>query len=170
MARHKMGFRKTLRQQLEDANAADRYYAAMSGREPQNQSVIAPKRERAAPVQREGAVLRDVLDFLYKHPLTLFVCRQNSGSASYEAKSGRYAPVKFYDIIKRPEKMRIVDVWGFLVDGRPYAIETKAPGWKRPTDDREIEQAAFLDMILSCGGVALFCTDVSQVAEALDAR
>ena len=126
-----MGFRKTLRDQLAEANKADRYYAAMAGVEPQNQSEIAPKRERAAPVQREAPVVAAISELLAVHPHVLIAVRQNSGMASYEAKSGRYAPVHFYKLLGTNAKYTtITDFWGLLRNGRPFAIEAKAPGFK----------------------------------------
>ena len=167
MARRRMGFKPTLREQLESANKADRYYAAMAGVEPQNQSVIAPKRERAAPISREGPVVAAISELLAVHPKVAFAVRQNSGMASYEAKSGAYAPVYFYRILTEPKTFTITDFWGFLRDGRMYAFEAKAPGFKAPHGEREFKQAAFLSLVANCGGISGFVTDVSQVAEAL---
>ena len=121
-------------------------------------------RQRATP---ESEILSAVTDLLCAHPKVIFVCRQNSGMASYEAKTGRYAPVHFYKILKAPARMTIVDVWGLLTDGRMYAVETKNSAWVRPTNDREERQAAFLAMVRHHGGLALFATDAAQVAEAL---
>lgn len=119
----------------------------------------------AAPLEQD--VIRAIKALLAVHPRVLFACRQNSGAASYEAKSGRYAPVKFYEIVKAPERVTVPDFWGLLRDGRMFACEAKRPGWTKPTDDREYKQAEFLAMVRNCGGVALFATDAEQVAEAL---
>lgn len=121
-------------------------------------------RNRATP---ESEILSAVTDLLCAHPKTVFVCRQNSGMASYEAKTGRYAPVHFYKILKAPSKMTIVDVWGLLNDGRMFAVETKNSAWIRPSNDREERQAAFLALIRKHGGIGIFATDAQQVAEAL---
>ena len=121
---------------------------------------------RAKPVQREAPILAAVCELLAHHPKVLFAARQNSGMASYEAKSGRYAPVFFYRILTH-NNLTLPDVWGILKDGRFLAVECKAPPFKEPRNDREFRQANFLMLVRNLGGVALFCTDVSQVEEAL---
>lgn len=96
----------------------------------------------------------------------LFAVRQNSGAASYEAKSGKYAPVHFYRILTS-QPVTITDFWGILRDGRMLAIEAKAPGWKEPRTDREFKQAAFLMLVRNCGGIGIFATSADDVANAL---
>lgn len=127
----------------------------------------APKRERAAPRQLEAPVVAGIADLLAVHPRVLFAVRQNTGAASYEAATGRYAPVYFYKILTG-QPMTITDFWGLLRDGRPFAIEAKAPGWKAPKDDRERRQWAFLAMIRNCGGAAGFATSVEEAKAILD--
>ena len=169
MSRKPLGFKPTLRQQKEQVNTALRWMATMSGK-PIPEGVlntIAPKRERAAPVQREAPVVAAIAELLAVHPKVLFAVRQNSGMASYEAKSGRYAPVFFYRIITS-QPVTIPDFWGILRDGRMFACEAKAPGWKHPSGDREMRQAAFLAMVRNCGGVALFAWEASMVADAME--
>jgi len=131
---------------------------------------LKPGKPRQAPVSREGPVVRAVCELLEIHPKTALVVRQNSGSASYEQASGKWAPINFYMLWKPTSKeVTIPDVWGLLKDGRFYAFECKAPGFKHPRDDRERRQAAFLMLIRNCGGIARFVTDVQQVQEALNA-
>ena len=129
-------------------------------------------RPRAAPRQLEGAVLTAISELLAAHPRVLWVARFNSFAASrYDEKTGRQIPVWTHRILRQPEKTRMPDFFGLYSQGGadcfPLAIEAKAPGWTKPHDDREREQAAFLRMIIDCGGVALFATSADQVAEAL---
>ena len=127
---------------------------------------LAPVRPRAKPRQLEAPVVAAIAELLAVHPKVLFAVRQNSGMASYEAKSGKYAPVFFYRILTK-QPMTIPDFWGVLRDGRMLAIEVKAPGFVEPRTDTERRQAAFLAMVRNCGGVGLFATSADQVAEAL---
>ena len=167
------GFRKSLRDTLAANNAADRYYAAMAGVEPQAQSVIAPKRAytKSAPEELEGATLRAVGDLLAVHPRVLLAVRQNGGAMEYRGAGGRPVPVWFYRIIREPRdvKVRIADYWGFLTDMRPFAVECKRRNWTAPHGEREQSQAAFLGMIRALGGIGIFATDAQQVADALAA-
>lgn len=185
------GFRRSHRETLLANNAADAYYAAMSGKPPQAQAYVRPK--RAQPVSRsatnidrvhsqaeieranhpkEAAVLRAISDLLEVHPRVVCAWRQNSGAASYDAKDGKYRPIHFYSWIRRPARMRLPDIVGLMLrkDGlglAPLAIEAKREGWTKPTDDREYEQAAYLELVRSHYGVALFATSADQVAAAL---
>lgn len=167
MARRRFGFPPTLKQQLENANKADRFYAAMAGVPPANQSVIAPSKPRAAPRALEAPVVAAISELLSVHPKVAFAVRQNSGAASYEAKSGRYAPVHFYRILGHQQDLTISDFWGFLGDGRMFAFEAKAPGWVGARNPREIRQSNFLVLVVRHGGIAHFVTDAAQVAELL---
>lgn len=45
--------------------------------------------------------------------------------------------------------------------GRFIALEVKLPGWKKPRNAHEREQAEFIDMINNAGGLAAFVTSVS---------
>lgn len=47
--------------------------------------------------------------------------------------------------------------------GRFIAVEVKRPGWRfNPNDKREQAQKAFIDLIISRGGVAGFCQSVDD--------
>jgi len=48
-------------------------------------------------------------------------------------------------------------------NARMFAIECKRRNWTKPTDQREHEQAAFLQMVRDAGGVGLFATCVEDV-------
>ena len=117
-------------------------------------------------------MLRAISELLEVHPRVVIAWRQNAGAASYDAKDGRYRPIHFYSWIRRPAKMRLPDIVGMILrkDGlglAPLAIEAKRAGWSKPTDEREYDQAAYLELIRSHYGVALFATSADQVAEAL---
>jgi hypothetical protein len=174
MAR-RFGFKPKLRELQQQSLTAQRFLAMGAPDEKRDAALafideqaakIKPVRARAAPRQLEAPVVNAIAELLAVHPRVLFAVRQNSGAASYEAKSGKYAPVHFYRILTS-QPVTITDFWGILRDGRMFACEAKAPGWKRPSGDREIKQALFLSMITNCGGVALFATDAAQVAAAL---
>lgn len=166
--RKPLGFKKSLRDQRIEVNKALRHMQILSGRPMPDGLLneIAPKRERASPRQLEAPVVAAISDLLAIHPKVLFAVRQNSGSASYEAASGKWAPVKFYYILTT-QPVTITDFWGILRDGRVLAIEAKAPGFKGPRTDREFKQAAFLMMVRNVGGVALFADSVDDVNQAL---
>ena len=115
----------------------------------------------------EKDVLRSIKQLLAAHPRVKFACRQNSGSASFEAASGKWQPVSFYEIVRTPVNVTLPDLWGFLITGQAFFIEVKRPGFVKPRDVREETQAAFLDMMRSLGAIALFATDAQQVADAL---
>jgi len=164
-------FKKRLRDTMK-ASAA--YMAAMTPggmpadlQEALDRSMPAEAKKRAAPRQLEAPVVAAISELLAVHPRVLFAVRQNSGMASYEAKSGNYAPVYFYRLLRHGKDVTITDFWGILRDGRMLAIEAKAPGWSKPRNDRELAQANFLALIRNIGGVALFATSADQVAEAL---
>lgn len=175
----RFGFRPKLREQLHASNAAQRQllaamdpsdprYAANKARLDSERAEIKPVSARAAPRQLEAPVVAAVAELLRVHPKVLWAARFNSGAA------GDHSQVKFHWFVRRPEKMRLPDFYGELgfkhtcgAWTKPLAIEVKAPGWTKPRDDREREQAAFLAMIRSAGGVALFATSAEQVAEAL---
>lgn len=114
----------------------------------------------------EAPVLKAVGELLAVHPRVLFAVRQNTGAMHYE-RDGRPVPIWFYRIVRKPEDMTIVDFWGLLRDGKPFAFECKKPSWTKPTKDHELKQAAFLRMIECIGGVSRFVTDVRQADEAL---
>jgi hypothetical protein len=167
MARIK--FKPTLREQRQNVDAALRWQAALSGRPvpPELLNNVAPKRERAAPRQLEAPVVAAISELLARHPKVLWMLRVNAGMASYEAKSGKWAPVHFHRWLRSPSPMRMPDFYGMLVDGRSIALEAKKPTWQKPTDQREREQADFLLCIRERGGIGAFVTSADQVSEIL---
>ncbi len=165
-------FRKGLRDAQAAHNAAFRFLGMED-----MQTVIKPVKKRAAPRSLEGPVVAAISELLAVHPRVIWAMRINSGAAIYPDKMGKPVPVWFHKFLRSPEKMRMPDFMGIIMRGefdghypfktRNIAIEAKAPGWTKPRDDREREQAAFLSMIRDAGGIGMFATDVAQVAEAL---
>lgn len=109
----------------------------------------------------EAPVLKAVGELLAVHPKILLAVRQNSGALPYE-RAGRAVPVWFYKFARRPEPMTLVDYCGFLKDGRPFAIECKRPGWKRPTTERENRQQAYMQMIAAIRGISGFVRSADE--------
>lgn len=118
----------------------------------------------------EKDVLRAVGQLLAYHPRVAFMLRMNSGMASYNAANGKYAPVWFHLWVKPRDPMRMSDFMGATVDAKIIALECKRPGWKKPTDQREREQLAFLQCVKRAGGIAAFVTSVEEANEALSYR
>lgn len=131
----------------------------------------APKPRAAAnkPRQLETPVIAAISELLAVHPAVYMALRMNSGAASYEAASGKYAPVQFHRWLRYPEKMRMPDFIGWLKDGRSFAIEAKKPTWTRPHDDREREQAIFLEAIRKLGGTAGFARSTDEARIIIEA-
>lgn len=151
-----------MREMREEANAGDRYYAAMAGVAPQNQQVIAPKREivnRSDPSELEGAVMKEVGELLAMHPQIVFAVRQNTGATTDY--------VWFYRWVKWPEKMTISDYWGLQRNRRMFAIECKRRNWKYTGSEREQQQKAFIDTVVESGGRGGFATCAEEAREIL---
>ena len=144
-------------------------WAKMYGKEQMVHIPVKPKREivnRSDKHELEASVIADISKLLAHHPKVLFARRNNSGAASMLGRDGKEMPVFFNRIIKSPVPMRIPDIDGYLTDGRKFAIECKRRNWTKPTDQREHEQAAFLQMVRDAGGIGVFATcaeDVLQV-------
>jgi len=167
-------FRPSRREIISANNAANAFYAGAS-ENPKAQENLAkllvpepPKRHRVKrpvdgkpAVPLESDVVRAIGELLAVHPKVLFAVRQNSGAASYEAASGKWAPVWFYHVLTS-QPVTITDFWGLLRDGRPFAIEAKREGWKEPSTDRERRQWAFLMLVRNCGGVSGFARNVDE--------
>lgn len=122
--------------------------------------------KRAVPLENE--VVHAISQLLAAHPDVLFAVRQNSGAASYEAKSGRYAPVHFYRLLTHNGAVTLPDFWGFLKSGRYFALEAKREGWTNPRDDREYKQANFLMLVRNCGGIGAFVRSADEAKAAIE--
>lgn len=158
----KKPLRETLRENQKGLDA----WAKMYGK-PQTVHIdVKPKREiknHSDKDELEASVVAEISKLLAHHPQVLFACRSNSGAAYMMGRDGKEMPVTFNRIIRSPVEMRISDFWGILRDGRPFAIECKRRNWTKPTDQREHEQAAFLQMVRDAGGVGIFATCAEDV-------
>lgn len=171
MTRRPVRGRKTLRDKMHENQRGLDDWALTFGKEQMLNIPVKPKRQivnRSDGDELESAVLREVGELLAWHPKVLFAVRQNSGAAYLPGKNGADMPVFFYKIIRtRYGPMRLPDFWGLLTNGRMFAVECKRRSWSRPTDQREREQQAFLEMVKHAGGVALFTTSAGAVLAAL---
>lgn len=140
------------REQIEQNNAADRFYAAMAGKEPQAQTVLPPKRDRvrrpvdgkpAVPLEKE--VLADVLQALRNDPRVAIVER---------SQSGLFQDGNRYIRVGTPGKL---DITIMLLGGRYGEIECKRPGLA--PDER---QKARIDSIKRQGGIAGYAWSVES--------
>lgn len=163
--------RKPLRDTISDNQRTMEMYAKLSGKvtpdgyKELTAHLVKQKRERAAPKQSEipleADVSKAVAQYLAAHPKVKFAIRQNSGAARIGELNNR--PIWFYRWVKRKGvEMRITDFWGLLIDGRMFAIEVKRPGWKKPTDQREREQANFIEVV-GFGGFVTCIEDVERI-------
>lgn len=109
----------------------------------------------------EKHTLAAVGELLAVHPKILFAVRQNSGGMQYADAQGKTHSMWFYRIITG-QPVRISDYWGILRDGRMLAMECKRPSWSKPSDKRELEQAAFLMLVRNCGGVSGFVRNADE--------
>ena len=165
----KRGFKPSLREQMRQSLAAQKWLAAGA---PDEKKAIAaahlagmeagqlpPVRHRAAPKPSteptEKEIQSAILDYLRLHPKVAFVGRFNRGvmQSSYQ---GRESYVQFNTLRGFP------DIHGCLKGGRALYIEVKRPG-RKPTED----QAAFLAKAEAAGALAITATSAEQVAEAL---
>lgn len=158
--------RVSVREARENANKWDRYYAMSAGMEPQNQQVIAPKREivnRSEPGELEAAVMREVADVIILAPSVLIAWRQNTGSLP----NANGAPIWFYKFVKWTDEMTLVDYLCILKSGRLAAIECKRVNWKYTGTPREVKQDAFIQAVRAGGGRGGFVTGAEQALEIL---
>lgn len=162
--------RPTFRETVERNHRSLDFMAAMAGKPPLEKSIVfAPKRayaKRSSGSEGNGPLEKDVLaavgDYLAAHPNVLLAVRQNSGAMHYESQ-GRTVPVWFYKLVRRGDKdVTLTDFWGFLRDGRPFAIEAKRPSWRGVSDERERKQEAFIHLVEAIGGVGGFVRSVEE--------
>ena len=134
---------------------------------------VEPVKQRAAakptdPTQLEAAVSREIAEVLAIHPKVLFALRINSGSA----KIGD-VPIWFWKWVRRRGvEMTVTDYIGCMTDGRWFAIEAKARSWKGTSGEgekaaRERKQQAFINVVISAGGVGGFAVSGEQALEIL---
>jgi hypothetical protein len=145
---------------------AHKHLGMIYGKPPMIDEHVKPQREiknHSPKDELEASVIADISKLLANHPRILFACRSNSGAAYMTGRDGKEMPVTFNRIIRSPVQMRMSDFWGILSDGRPFAIECKRRNWTKPTDQREHEQAAFLQMVRDAGGIGIFATCAEDV-------
>lgn len=161
--------RPSLRDQQRKVKASLDFMADMAGK-PRLQIDIAPKRaytRNTSEDELEKGVQRAVTDLLAVHPSVLLAVRQNSGAMHAEDERGHMFPIWFFKLVKKPEDLRITDFWGFMRDGRPFAIECKRRNWTGPHNLREHQQQAFLTCIRSIGGIGAFVRSSEEAQTAL---
>ena len=122
-----------------------------------------PKRLKLTrPAPKETDVLTVVRQALAFDKRVAWVGRFNSG-LMWQETAGKRRPVRFHDV------PGLSDLIGQMTDGRLLALEIKRPGWTKPTDERERQQAAFIELVLRHGGVAGFVRSVEDVKKLIDA-
>lgn len=75
-------------------------------------------------------------------------------------------PVRFglgNDSARLDKVLKSSDLIGWTVTGRIVSVECKPPGWRGPSNDRERAQAAWIDLVRKCGGIAGFVTSVEDL-------
>jgi hypothetical protein len=165
---------KSYKQTLANNRSAGRYYAAMAGL-PANQMDIEPvpaalKPKKTGLVRNdplEKDIQKDIISMLRIHPRVALVEAHNSGAAYMPGKNGEEFPMWFNHIYMKG--LRMPDVHATLKGGaRRLVIEVKRPPWTKPRDDREREQAKYLEVINDAGGIGIFATCVEDVIDALE--
>ena len=118
-----------------------------------------------APVPLEKDVQRSIIEGLRWHPLIGLVERVNSGSAVENNSDGSRRYIEFHRVYPvHGVKLAAVDVHCTLKpSGKRFVVEVKRPGWKKPTSDRELAQAAYIAQVIACGGHGMFATSWEQV-------
>lgn len=146
---------RTLREQYEVANAADRHYALLSGKPAAFQTEIAPIRKRAAPKPSgeptEAQILKAIMQLLNRHPKVSKVWRQNSGTFQMQ-----YGDKTRY--VRANTAKGMSDIMGILKDGRTLCIEVKTR-----TGKVQPHQTDFLIAINKAGGIAFVARSVDDV-------
>lgn len=170
--------KKSLREKHLENDKAHDMYAALYGKPKMQMPDVKPKREivnHSDKHELEASVIAEISKYLAMHPKVLFACRSNSGAAYMAGRDGKDMPVQFNRIIRSIVPMRLSDFWGELgeaeiIDGeviilwsKRFAIECKRRNWTKPSDQREHEQAAFLQMVRDAGGIGVFATCVEDV-------
>lgn len=103
---------------------------------------------------READILRDCLTWLKLHGVLCW--RQNQGAIT-GMHNGKRRFLRF------SSQVGISDILGVLPpSGRLLAVETKRPGRQATA-----EQAAFLDVVRQCGGVAVCARSIAELEQAL---
>ena len=161
--------RITLRDQMLANQKSEAMYAAFRGIEPRALPIPPGPVKRVTqpsliPLERD--VQKTIIAGLRLHPDVGLVERVNSGTAVEQNADGSKRYIDFHHVypVAGHPRMRPSDLHVTLRGGRRLAIEVKRPGWKKPTDEREREQAAYLNHIQALGGYGIFATCWEDVA------
>jgi len=120
---------------------------------------------RVATGKVEADVQAEVIAYLNERPDCRAVTRTNSGVMKEGERYIRMATVYGK---QNGMRMRLSDVQCVLTPlGRKVVIECKHPLWKRPSNPREHEQAAYLECVREAGGIGIFATCLQDVINAL---
>lgn len=163
--------RQSLRQTMTDNQKAMDGLARMMGKPTVSLGAIPdapkPRAKPAIPPMLEKDIQKAIIHLLAWHPKVHRVIRMNSGTFMETDAHGdaRYIRASTLHGVKGE---RISDLLCQLKDGRLFAIEVKRPGWKKPTDQREIEQAAYIAGVIAGKGEGMFATSSQEVADKLD--
>jgi hypothetical protein len=150
--------RNLLQTRFQMITATPEQYAAIDAKIAELRAKMdAPKRERKATKPLEKSIQKDVMKLLRKHPKVARVWRQNSMQAKF---TDRYGGVRR---VNANTAKGMADIMGVLTNGRMLAIEMKRPG-----DNPERHQQAFLNSINIAGGLAFVARSVADVIEALN--
>ena len=90
-------------------------------------------------------------------------CLWRNNSGSLPDKTG--TPVRFglgNDSVKLNKVFKSSDLIGIGPQGRFVAVEVKEPGWKKPSNPREVAQANFIGAVQARGGLAGFATSIDD--------
>ena len=161
-----IGFRPSVRTMQEQSEKAQDFYAAMSGKPRPEFKPLKPKQVRAKAGANgkitESVVLAAIINVLRMHKNVAVVERVNSGTAV----NATGAFVKFHTVYAA--NVRKVDLDVQLKNGIRVVIEVKRPGWKKPTNSREEDQARYIEMMKAAGCRGCFATGILDVMPLLD--
>lgn len=108
----------------------------------------------------EKVIQAQILEYLAADRRVAWAERFNSGTIWMRG-SGKTRPFRANTLEGCP------DILGQMNDGRFLAIEVKRPGWKCPSDEREVAQSIFLEKVRRYHGVADFCCSVDDTERLL---
>lgn len=118
----------------------------------------------------EATIQAGIIEMLLKHPKVKVVERHNSGKAKEMGADGKPRFISYNKIFKvNGVRMRKADIDCTLVNGKRFVCEVKRLHWKRPTDEREVEQQNYIEHIRAATGYGMFARSVAEVEAALDA-
>lgn len=116
-------------------------------------------------MKSESIVQQEIMIEAAKYGIKLM--RNNSGALKDE--TGRLVRYGLDNTSQvHNEKFKSSDLIGIIPpNGRIIAIEVKKEGWKYTGAQREVAQKAFIDWVIAQGGIAGFCSSVSDLTRLL---